>query len=69
MTDSQNPDDDASHRGPRRLPGRGALDAAKDLLKKELLKGLEGEDIEMTAPDWDDIENEALKLLDAKKTR
>ena len=46
-----------------------AHDAAKDLLEKELLEGLEGEDIEMTAADWDDIENEALKVLEAKKPR
>ena len=46
-----------------------AHDAARDLLEKELLEGLEGEDIEMTAADWDDIENEALKVLEAKKPR
>ena len=46
-----------------------AHDIAQDLLEKELLKGLEGEDIEMTAKDWDDIENEALQTLEAKKPR
>ena len=31
--------------------------ATQDLLERELLKGLEGEDVEMNATDWDDIEN------------
>lgn len=44
-------------------------DVAQDLLEKELLQGLEGEDVEMTPEDWDDIENEALKVLEAKKSR
>lgn len=69
MTDSQNPDGDPSYRSPLRLSGRRALADAKDLLGKKSLKGFEGEDIEMTAPDWDEIENEALKTLEAKKTR
>jgi len=45
-----------------------AQDAAHDLLEKELLCGLEGEDVEMTPGDWNDIENEALKILEAKKS-
>ena len=56
-----------------RLPVLTHLDVtladAKDLLGKKSLKRLEGEDIEMTAADWDNIENEALKVLEAKKPR
>lgn len=34
----------------------------QDMLEKELLHGLEGEDVEMTPEDWNDIENAAVKL-------
>lgn len=48
-----------------------ALDDAKAnalaLLEKELLLGLEGEDVEMTESDWDSIEQEALQLLESRK--
>ena len=47
----------------------GAHRSAHELLEKELLLGLEGEDVEMTAADWDDIEKEALSALESKKTR
>lgn len=50
-----------------------ALDAAEavaeNLLEKEILRGLQGEDAEMTAADWDEIEREALKAIEAKKAR
>ena len=46
-----------------------AQEIAQDLLENELLRGLEGEDVEMTPEDWDDIENQALKVLEAKKHR
>lgn len=46
-----------------------AQDVAQELFEMELLQGLEGEDVEMTPEDWDDIENEALKVLDSKKSR
>ncbi len=46
-----------------------AEEVAQDMLEKELLRGLEGEDVEMTPADWDDIETEALKVLAAKKAR
>ncbi|GMV93644.1 MAG: hypothetical protein AMXMBFR82_34220 [Candidatus Hydrogenedentota bacterium] len=42
---------------------------AQDILEKELLQGLEGDDVEMTSEDWTDIENAALKVLEAKKSR
>lgn len=42
---------------------------AQEVLEKELLQGLEGEDVEMTSEDWTDIENAALKVLEAKKSR
>jgi hypothetical protein len=38
-------------------------------LENELLQGLEGDDVLMTASDWDDTEREARALLDAKKPR
>ena len=44
-------------------------EAAQDWLEKELLKGLEGEDVAITGDDWDDIEREALRILEAKKTQ
>jgi Arc/MetJ-type ribon-helix-helix transcriptional regulator len=44
-------------------------DVAQDLLERELIEGLEGEDVAMTPEDWDDIESEALKGLEAKKSR
>lgn len=37
------------------------------LLKKELLLGLDGDDVEITAEEWDNIEREALKVLESKK--
>jgi hypothetical protein len=46
-----------------------AQDVVKDLLERELLQGLEGDDTEMTTMDWDGIENEALRVLEAKKSR
>lgn len=46
-----------------------AHDAARELVERELLRGLEGEDVEMTSAEWDDIENAALKVLDTKKSR
>ncbi len=46
-----------------------AHDAAQDLLEKELLRGLEGEDTEMTSAEWDSIEAEAVRILAAKKNR
>ena len=50
-----------------------ALDDAKEntpaLLERELLRGLEGDDKEMSATDWDNIEREALQILDSKKAQ
>ena len=50
-----------------------ALDDAQGttnrLLEGELLKGLEGEDVALNAADWDDIEREALKVLESKKAQ
>ncbi len=46
-----------------------AQDVTQDLLERELLQGLEGDDVEMTSADWDDIENEALRVIEAKKSR
>jgi Arc/MetJ-type ribon-helix-helix transcriptional regulator len=40
-------------------------DTAQGLLEEVLLKGLEGGDTELTAADWDFIEAEALKVLEA----
>ena len=37
-----------------------AQDVAQDLLEKGLLRGFDGEDIEMTTADWDEIEAEAI---------
>jgi hypothetical protein len=39
------------------------------LLEGLLLKGFEGEDTETTSVEWDGIELEALKAIDAKNTR
>lgn len=39
------------------------------LLEGELLKGVEGEDVALNAADWDDIEREALKVLESKKAQ
>lgn len=44
-----------------------AKGAAHALLEGELLRGLEGGDVEMTAADWDSIEREALDIIDSKK--
>ena len=41
--------------------------AAQELIEIELLKGLDGEDVELSAEEWDSIEQEALAILDAKK--
>jgi Arc/MetJ-type ribon-helix-helix transcriptional regulator len=40
--------------------------AANALLERELLKGLEGKDVEMTPEEWDAIEREALETLKSK---
>lgn len=47
----------------------GAHETAEAILERELLKGFEGNDVEMTAADWDDIEREAIKVLDSKKAQ
>lgn len=44
-----------------------ANEAARELLERELLRGLEGPDIEMNPADWERIEQEALKIVGAKK--
>ena len=46
-----------------------AQDVAQDLLERELLKGVEGEEVEMSLPDWDSIENEAFEVLKTNKSR
>lgn len=46
-----------------------AQDAAKNLLEKELLQGLEGGDVEMKRMDWDDIETQAQIVIEAKNSR
>lgn len=46
-----------------------AQGAANRLLERELLKGLEGEDVALNSADWDDIEREALKVLESKKAQ
>ena len=47
----------------------GAREAAQELFELELLKGLEGEDVEMTAADWDHIEQQASRVLESKNVR
>ncbi len=42
---------------------------ARTILERELLKGLEGDDVELTSEDWDTIEREALDVLKSKKSR
>ena len=48
-----------------------ALDGTNEVmqayLEEELRDGLEGDDVEMTEGDWDDIEREALEILDKKR--
>lgn len=45
-----------------------AREAALEILEHELLRGFEGDDVEMTASDWDAIEREAVTALESKKT-
>ena len=44
-----------------------ARDTAKGMLEQELLRGFEGDDVEMTASDWESLEREAVKVLESKK--
>ena len=46
-----------------------ATQSSLSALEQELLKGLEGKDVEMTSDDWDGIEQEAIRLLESKKGR
>ena len=43
--------------------------AAQEMVELELLKGLDGEDIELTSVVWDEIEREALQILEAKNRK
>ena len=50
-----------------------ALDDARvstrESLEQELLIGLDREEVEMEAADWDDIEREALEAIESKKAQ
>jgi len=46
-----------------------AQDTALHLLELELLKGLEGDDIEMTDEDWGEIRREGRARFEAKRGR
>lgn len=46
-----------------------AQGAAQAILENELLRGLEGDDVEMTLAEWNSIEQEARKALDSKQSR
>lgn len=44
-----------------------ARDTAREMLEQELLRGFEGDDVEMSASDWESLEREAVKVLESKK--
>jgi Arc/MetJ-type ribon-helix-helix transcriptional regulator len=43
--------------------------AAQELIEIELLKGFEGEDVDLSVAEWESIEQEALAILEAKKNK